>query len=84
MAQTPAWTQFPNSPAGTSRNDDIYFSDLTNGWSARGTDGVYRTSNAGQSWTKVFTNGVTATVAADGKITAQRLQVTKDGVRPPQ
>ena len=25
-----------------------------------------------------------AIVAADGKITAQRLQVSKDGVRPPQ
>lgn len=56
MAQTPAWTQYPNSPAGTTRNDDIYFTDLTNGWSARGTDGVYRTTNAGQSWTKVIAN----------------------------
>src|SRR5579871_5870859 len=51
-AQTPVWTQFPNSPnAGVSfRNDDIYFTDLTNGWSARGTDGLYRTTNYGQAW----------------------------------
>ena len=27
---------------------------------------------------------IAATVAADGRITAQRVQVTKDGVRPPQ
>jgi len=27
---------------------------------------------------------IAATVAADGKITAQRLQISKDGVRPPQ
>lgn len=27
---------------------------------------------------------IAATVAADGKVTAQRLQVSKDGVRPPQ
>lgn len=27
---------------------------------------------------------IAATVAADGKMTAQRLQVGKDGVRPPQ
>jgi len=27
---------------------------------------------------------IAATVAADGKMTAQRLQVSKDGVRPPQ
>lgn len=56
MAQTPVWTQFANSPAGTIRNDDIFFADLTNGWSARGTDGVYRTTNAGQSWIKVIAN----------------------------
>ncbi len=56
VAQTPTWTQFPNSPAGTTRNDDIFFSDLTNGWSARGIDGVYRTTNAGQSWIKVVAN----------------------------
>ena len=56
VAQTPVWTQLPNSPAGTTRNDDIYFSDLTNGWSARGTSGVYRTTDAGQSWIKVVAN----------------------------
>ena len=56
MAQTPAWTQFPNSPAGTARNDDIYFTDQSNGWSARGTDGVYRTTNSGQNWTKAIAN----------------------------
>ena len=55
-AQTPVWTQFPNSPAGTTRNDDIYFTDLTNGWSARGTNGVYRTTNGGNSWVKVISN----------------------------
>ena len=27
---------------------------------------------------------IAATVAADGRVTAQRLQVSKDGVRPPQ
>ena len=55
-AQTPVWTQFPNSPSGTVRNDDIFFADLTNGWSARGTDGVYRTTNSGNTWIKVITN----------------------------
>jgi photosystem II stability/assembly factor-like uncharacterized protein len=51
-AQTPVWTQFPNSPVGSGnyRNDDISFVDLTNGWSARGIDGIYRTTNCGQSW----------------------------------
>ena len=56
VGQTPVWTQFPNSPAGTIRNDDIYFADLTNGWSARGTDGVYRTTNSGNTWVKVIPN----------------------------
>lgn len=55
QAQTPIWTQFPNSPVGGGnfRNDDITFVDLTNGWSARGTDGLYRTTNGGQSWFSV-------------------------------
>ncbi len=51
-AQQPVWTQFPNSPVGSGnyRNDDISFVDLTNGWSARGIDGIYRTTNCGQAW----------------------------------
>lgn len=56
VAQTPVWTQYANSPAGIARNDDIYFADLTNGWSARGTDGVYRTTNSGNTWIKVIPN----------------------------
>src|SRR6187399_127149 len=55
-AQTPVWTQFANSPAGTARNDDIIFVGQTNGWSARGLDGVYRTTNGGLNWTKVIAN----------------------------
>jgi len=55
-AQTPSWSQFGNSPGGTTRNDDIYFADLTNGWSARATDGVYRTTNGGSTWIKVIPN----------------------------
>ena len=59
--QTPVWTQFPNSPvgAGNFRNDDIFFTDLTNGWSARGRDGLYRTTNCGQSWFSVTPHLVT-------------------------
>ena len=60
-AQNPVWTQFPNSPVGSGnfRNDDISFTDLTNGWSARGTDGIYRTTNCGQSWFSVTPHIVT-------------------------
>ena len=60
-AQTPVWTQFPNSPVGSGnfRNDDICFIDLTNGWSARGRDGLYRTTNSGQSWFSVTPHLVT-------------------------
>jgi photosystem II stability/assembly factor-like uncharacterized protein len=60
-AQTPVWTQFPNSPVGGGnfRNDDICFVDVTNGWSARGTDGLYRTTNGGQSWFSVTPQVVT-------------------------
>ncbi len=55
-AQTPVWTQFANSPGGTTRNDDIIFVGQTNGWSARGIDSVYRTTNGGLTWTKVIPN----------------------------
>lgn len=55
-AQSPVWTQYANTPSGTLRNDDIIFADLTNGWSARGLDGVFRTTNGGQNWTKVIAN----------------------------
>lgn len=58
-AQTPVWTQFANTPGGTARNDDIYFADQQHGWSARGTDGVYRTTNGGLTWIKAITNTVT-------------------------
>jgi photosystem II stability/assembly factor-like uncharacterized protein len=60
-SQTPMWTQFPNSPVGGGnfRNDDISFTDLTNGWSARGTDGIYRTTNCGQSWFSITPHIVT-------------------------
>ncbi len=47
-AQPATWSQLPGSPAGTSpRNDDIYFIHPAQGWSARATDGIYRTTNGG-------------------------------------
>ncbi len=60
-SQTPVWTQFPNSPVGSGsyRNDDISFTDLTNGWSARGIDGIYHTTNCGQSWFSITPQIVT-------------------------
>lgn len=63
-SQSPVWTQFGGSPTGTTRNDDIFFANPSNGWSARGTDGVYRTINGGQTWIKVFTNTVTTPLTA--------------------
>lgn len=57
VAQTPVWTQFPGTPLNnTLRHDDIIFVGQTNGWSARGLDGVYRTTNGGLTWTKVIAN----------------------------
>jgi photosystem II stability/assembly factor-like uncharacterized protein len=56
-AQTPVWTQFLGTPLNnTLRHDDVIFVGQTNGWSARGIDGVYRTTNGGQTWTKVIAN----------------------------
>lgn len=53
-AQTPEWAQFANSPPGTTpRNDDVHFVDPLHGWVARATDGIYRTTNGGQTFEKV-------------------------------
>ncbi|MEK7780153.1 MAG: immunoglobulin domain-containing protein [Verrucomicrobiota bacterium] len=54
FAQTPVWSQFTSSPTGTSpRNDDIHFVDPLHGWAARATDGIYRTTNGGVTFTRV-------------------------------
>ena len=53
-AQTPVWSQFPNSPGPSSvRHDDIYFTDPTNGWASQNND-LYRTTNGGLTWTTNF------------------------------
>ena len=53
-AQTPVWTQLPNSPGPNSvRHDDIYFTDPTNGWATQDND-IYRTTNGGVTWTTNF------------------------------
>src|SRR5207244_5890967 len=50
-AQSPVWSQFPNSPANTTpRHDDIYFLNETTGWSARSTGGIYKTTDGGITW----------------------------------
>ncbi|MFN7138297.1 MAG: WD40/YVTN/BNR-like repeat-containing protein, partial [Limisphaerales bacterium] len=59
FAQTPVWSQFSSSPDATTRHDDICFVSRTHGWSARGRDGIYRTTDGGNTWTKVLTNNAT-------------------------
>ncbi len=58
FAQTPGWSQLPNSPSGTSRHDDIFMLNETTGWSARGRAGVHKTTDGGNTWTQVYTNTV--------------------------
>ena len=54
-AQTPVWTQVPNSPGSTAnRHDDIYFTDTTNGWATHNNN-IYRTTNGGLTWTTNLT-----------------------------
>jgi len=53
-AQSPGWTQVPNTPGGSSpRHDDIYFTDTTNGWATQN-NRIYRTTNGGATWTTNF------------------------------
>ncbi|MEY4388214.1 MAG: hypothetical protein RLY20_3497 [Verrucomicrobiota bacterium] len=54
-AQTPVWTQLPNSPGSSgTRHDDIYFTDPTNGWATHNNN-IYRTTNGGVTWTTNLT-----------------------------
>ena len=56
----PVWSQFPNSPSGTSpRHDDIFFIDETTGWSARSTGGIYKTVDGGNTWIRKVTQNTT-------------------------
>src|SRR4051812_16308176 len=57
-AQSPAWTQLPNSPV-VSRHDDVYPLNESLAWTASGRDGIFKTSDAGVTWKKVFTNAAT-------------------------
>ena len=50
-SQPSPWTQFANSPGPNNvRHDDIYFTDLTNGWASQN-HYIYRTTNGGATWT---------------------------------
>ncbi len=50
-AQTPVWSQLPQSPGPNNvRHDDIYFTDPTNGWASQNND-IYHTTNGGVTWT---------------------------------
>ena len=54
-AQTPVWSQVPNSPGSSGvRHDDIYFTDPTNGWATHNNN-IYRTTNGGANWTTNLT-----------------------------
>jgi photosystem II stability/assembly factor-like uncharacterized protein len=54
IAQNAGWSQFPNSPgSSTTRHDDIYFTDPTNGWATQN-NYIYRTTNGGVTWATVL------------------------------
>src|SRR6476620_9691103 len=48
--QTSPWSQFPGSPAGTARHDDIYFVDENTGWSVRAAGLIHKTTDGGNTW----------------------------------
>jgi photosystem II stability/assembly factor-like uncharacterized protein len=49
-AQTSRWAEFPNSPSGTGRHDDIYFIDQNTGWSVRANGLIHKTTDGGTHW----------------------------------
>jgi photosystem II stability/assembly factor-like uncharacterized protein len=48
--QASPWSQFPGSPSGTARHDDIYFVDENTGWSVRATGLIHKTTDGGNTW----------------------------------
>jgi len=48
--QTSPWSQFPGSPSGTARHDDIYFVDKNTGWSVRAAGLIHKTTDGGNTW----------------------------------
>ena len=51
--QTPVWSQLPASPSPNTRHDDIYMLNETIGWTARGTGGIFKTTNGGNTWFQI-------------------------------
>jgi photosystem II stability/assembly factor-like uncharacterized protein len=49
-AKTSPWSQFPSSPSGTTRHDDVYFIDQNLGWSVRATGLIHKTTDSGTHW----------------------------------
>ena len=51
-AQTPSWNLLPGAPSGTTpRFDDISFINEKTGYVARATGGIYKTTDAGNTFT---------------------------------
>ena len=50
QSQSPVWQQFPNSPSGTDRHDDIFFVDANTGWSVRSNGYIHKTTDGGATW----------------------------------
>jgi len=44
------WSQFPGSPSGTMRHDDIFFIDHNSGWSVRANGLIHKTVDSGANW----------------------------------
>src|SRR6185503_17216201 len=52
LAQTPTWKLLPGAPSGTTpRFDDISFVNERTGFVARATGGIYKTTDAGNTFT---------------------------------
>jgi len=53
------WTKLVNGPnaAGAQRHDDLWFTDVDHGWVVNGNGEVWRTTDAGTSWTRTALTG---------------------------
>jgi photosystem II stability/assembly factor-like uncharacterized protein len=53
LAEAPSWVKQPTEPY-KGKQDDIAFADVDHGWFGNGQGKLYRTTNGGTSWEKIW------------------------------
>ncbi|MEO6952741.1 MAG: hypothetical protein ABI321_13100 [Polyangia bacterium] len=52
IGATAGWRALPGAPTIAGKQDDVFFTDASTGWSVNGLGRIYHTTDGGQTWTK--------------------------------